>query len=592
MFRVAEGTSLITSVVMLIQKAIATAFPSISVTAAQTLVSQNMNKKMPHDYQCNAAMGLQKRLKESMGPEGAPKNPREVAERIVASMPQNKMIAKCDISGPGFINMYLSKEWVSENVKRILTHGIAAPPMEKKRIVLDYSSPNIAKDMHVGHLRSTIIGDCLGRILEFCGHEVIRINHVGDWGTQFGMLIAHLEDIAPDFDTNPPSIEDLTVFYKQAKVKFDEDEAFRERAHQEVVNLQSGKEKNVRMWKMLCAVSERMFSKVYKMLNVDPRLKMMGESFYNPLLPLMVNELKEKGLLEDDNGAKVFFPLEGKPPLIIQKSDGGYGYDSTDMTALKYRIQEQKADWVIYVVDSGQALHFELVFAAARKAGWVGDVRLDHVGFGVVQGEDKKKFKTRAGKSVRLIDLLTEARERATAIMKQRVADGVSGLTDEKELEEAAAQLGYGGVKYFDLRQNRLNDYVFNFDRMLSPDGDTNVYLQYSHARCMSILRKAPEDVDHLKEHTTITLEHPSEWDLACYILRFSDVLEQVPDDLMPNRICKYIYDLSIKLNGFYRDCRVIGAPEQNSRLLLIAVAEKVMRQGFDLLGLVTLDKI
>lgn len=577
---------------MLIQKAIATAFPSISVTAAQTLVSQNMNKKMPHDYQCNAAMGLQKRLKESMGPEGAPKNPREVAERIVASMPQNKMIAKCDISGPGFINMYLSKEWVSENVKRILTHGIAAPPMEKKRIVLDYSSPNIAKDMHVGHLRSTIIGDCLGRILEFCGHEVIRINHVGDWGTQFGMLIAHLEDIAPDFDTNPPSIEDLTVFYKQAKVKFDEDEAFRERAHQEVVNLQSGKEKNVRMWKMLCAVSERMFSKVYKMLNVDPRLKMMGESFYNPLLPLMVNELKEKGLLEDDNGAKVFFPLEGKPPLIIQKSDGGYGYDSTDMTALKYRIQEQKADWVIYVVDSGQALHFELVFAAARKAGWVGDVRLDHVGFGVVQGEDKKKFKTRAGKSVRLIDLLTEARERATAIMKQRVADGVSGLTDEKELEEAAAQLGYGGVKYFDLRQNRLNDYVFNFDRMLSPDGDTNVYLQYSHARCMSILRKAPEDVDHLKEHTTITLEHPSEWDLACYILRFSDVLEQVPDDLMPNRICKYIYDLSIKLNGFYRDCRVIGAPEQNSRLLLIAVAEKVMRQGFDLLGLVTLDKI
>ena len=269
-----------------------------------------MNKKMPHDYQCNAAMGLQKRLKESMGPEGAPKNPREVAERIVASMPrflvycilviENKMIAKCDISGPGFINMYLSKEWVSENVKRILTHGIAAPPMEKKRIVLDYSSPNIAKDMHVGHLRSTIIGDCLGRILEFCGHEVIRINHVGDWGTQFGMLIAHLEDIAPDFDTNPPSIEDLTVFYKQAKVKFDEDEAFRERAHQEVVNLQSGKETNVRMWKMLCAVSERMFSKVYKMLNVDPRLKMMGESFYNPLLPLMVNELKEKGLLEDE----------------------------------------------------------------------------------------------------------------------------------------------------------------------------------------------------------------------------------------------------------------------------------------------------
>lgn len=282
--------------------------------------------------------------------------------------------------------------------------------MEKKRVVIDYSSPNIAKDMHVGHLRSTIIGDCLARILEFCGHEVIRINHVGDWGTQFGMLIAHLQDIAPDFETNPPSIEDLTVFYKEAKVKFDEDPAFKERAHQEVVNLQSGKEQSIKMWKLLCAVSEKMFSRVYAMLNVDPRLKMMGESFYNPLMPAMVKELGEKGLLKEEcvrnskvmrsDGAKVLFPTGFETPLIIQKRDGGFGYDSTDMTALKYRIQEMKADWIIYVVDSGQALHFQQVFQAARDAGWVGDVRLDHVGFGVVQGEDKKKFKTRAGKSV------------------------------------------------------------------------------------------------------------------------------------------------------------------------------------------------
>ena len=293
------------------------------------------------------------------------------------------------------------------------------------------------------------------------------------------------------------------------------------------------------------------------------------------------------------NGAKVLFPQGFDTPLIIQKKDGGYGYDSTDMTALKYRIEEMKADWIIYVVDSGQALHFQQVFQAAKEAGWVTDkIRLDHVGFGVVQGEDKKKFKTRAGKSVRLVDLLNEARERATQIMKQRVADGVSSLTDEKEMEYSAAQLGYGGVKYFDLRQNRLSDYVFNFDRMLSPDGDTNVYLQYSHARCMSILKKSPKTVDELIKTTSISLDHSSEWDLACFILRFNDSLEQVPNDLLPNRVCKYVYDLSIKLNAFYRDCRVMGSPEQNSRILLVAAAEKTMRTAFCLLGITPLDRI
>ena len=265
------------------------------------------------------------------------------------------------------------------------------------------------------------------------------------------------------------------------------------------------------------------------------------------------------------------------------------------MTALKYRIEEMKADWIIYVVDSGQALHFQQVFQAAKEAGWVTEnIRVDHVGFGVVQGEDKKKFKTRAGKSVRLVDLLNEARERAVGIMKQRVADGVCGLTDEKEIEESAAQLGYGGVKYFDLRQNRLSDYVFNFDRMLAADGDTNVYLQYTHARCMSILRKSPTPIEELQKTTTITLENTAEWDLACFILRLSDTLEQVPNDLMPNRICKYVYDLSVKLNGFLsdKDCRVLGSPEQNSRLLLVAACEIIMRKSFSLLGITTLDRI
>ena len=263
---------------------------------------------------------------------------------IVCDRVESEFVEKTELAGPGFINLYLKKTWVAQHILNILNHGFVPPPTERKRVVIDYSSPNIAKDMHVGHLRSTIIGDSLARILEFCGHEVIRINHVGDWGTQFGMLIAHLQDIAPDFETNPPSIEDLTVFYKAAKCKFDEDEAFRERAHQEVVNLQKGVPKNLAMWKTLCQVSEKMFSKVYKMLNVDPRLKMMGESFYNPLLPAMVKELDEKGLLQDSDGAKVMFPKGFEVPLIIQKSDGGFGYDSTDMTAIKYRIQEMKAE--------------------------------------------------------------------------------------------------------------------------------------------------------------------------------------------------------------------------------------------------------
>ena len=264
------------------------------------------------------------------------------------------------------------------------------------------------------------------------------MNHVGDWGTQFGMLICHLTDIAPDFETNPPSIQDLTVFYKEAKKKFDEDPEFKKRSQEEVVRLQSGDPKDIKMWKVLCSISEKMFRKVYDLLHVDQRLELKGESFYNPLLPSIVEELESKGLLKDDNGAKVMFPEGFTVPLIVKKSDGGFGYDSTDLCALRYRIQEQKADWIIYVVDSGQALHFQQVFAAARQAGWLDtdrEIRLDHVGFGVVQGEDKKKFKTRAGKSVRLIDLLDEARERATTILNQRVEQGVTSLSDPKEIE-------------------------------------------------------------------------------------------------------------------------------------------------------------
>ena len=279
-------------------------------------------------------------------------------------------------------------------------------------------------------------------------------------------------------------------------------------------------------------------------------------------------------------------------PLIIQKKDGGFGYDSTDLMALKYRTLVTKADWIIYVVDSGQSLHFQQLFEAGRKAGWAQKTRLDHVAFGLVQGKDKKKFKTRSGKNVQLTDLLDEACERATAILRQRVESGLSNLSEEEAIVQTATQLGIGGVKYFDLRQNRLSDYVFSFDRMLSPEGDTNVYLQYTHARCMSILRKANMDLNGFRECGNISLSHRSEWSLACSILRFNDAVEKVAKDLMPNVLCKYLYDLCISLNAFYRDCRVIGTPEQNSRLLLIMAAEKVMRQGLNLLGIDVIDVV
>ncbi|KAK8797026.1 hypothetical protein WA158_003020 [Blastocystis sp. Blastoise] len=597
MSEIKEGASLLSTVTNLFVQAISTAYPCmLSKLPINAQVAQNTNSKMKHDYQCNAALSLLKTLKTEMGAE-APKNPREVAQSIMNSMPQEAIIGKLEIAGPGFINFYLNKEWVSESVKKILTRGVVPPPIEKKRVIIDYSSPNIAKDMHVGHLRSTIIGDSLARILEFAGHDVIRINHVGDWGTQFGMLISHLNDIAPDFETNPPSIQDLTVFYKEAKKKFDEDESFKKRSQEEVVHLQSGDERDIKMWKTLCSISEQMFRKVYDLLHIDQRLEVKGESFYNPLLPSVVEELTEKGLIKEDDGALVFFPKGFDVPLIVKKRDGGYGYDSTDLCAIRYRIQEQKADWIIYVVDSGQALHFQQVFAGAREAGWFDradgkEVRVDHVGFGVVQGEDKKKFKTRAGKSVRLIDLLDEARERAIGILNQRVEQGISSLTDPKDIEFAGSQLGYGGVKYFDLRQNRLSDYIFNFDRMLTPDGDTNVYMQYSHARIQSIINKCNVPIEELAKNNAIHLNEDAEWDLACYLLRFQDTLEAVYSDLLPNRICKYLYDLSQKLNAFYRDCRVIGTEEQDSRLLLCAASEKIMRQGFELLGIVPLDKI
>jgi arginyl-tRNA synthetase len=503
--------------------------------------------------------------------------------------------------------------------------------------VVDYSSPNIAKEMHIGHLRSTIIGDALARILEYIGHDVIRVNHVGDWGTQFGMLLAHLKDLQAAGRNIDVDIADLSNFYKAAKQRFDKDEDFKVRAQREVVALQSGNEENLTLWRRMVSVSESMFNKVYRLLGIDSRLSLKGESFYNPYIPAVVEEIQQKQLTTvAEGGALVVFVPGYEVPLMLRKSDGGFGYDSTDLTALKYRISDygENATWMFYVIDSGQSLHLDLVFRVAEMAGWYKPAsplpappgvtstpvatlansfidnskavpcRVEHVGFGVVQGEDRRKFKSRDGGTVKLLDVLEEARARIKALLVERIESGASSVAPE-DIDRTAEILGYGGVKYFDLKQSRTNDYVFNYDRMLSPDGDTAVYLQYAHARLMSILRKANEkgyDVEALLEATvtspSASLEwfHSSELALAIEISKFQTVIEKIVQDLCPHHLCEYLYSLATSMSTFHRNCNVLGdetSPEaRKTRLLLCVATGVVMRQVFELLGIIPLDRM
>lgn len=641
----------------LFSAAINAAFPqAAAVGAGQADVQLNaIGSKLVHHYQCNSALALyaklrgpsekkEKKPKAAAAKEGepaaaapapapepapapvaapavpagpVPASPVAAAQAIIAAVTAQGphfLIGKLEVSGPGYINIYLPSNYVSARLSYLLDQGVQAGPAPGDRArhaVVDYSSPNIAKEMHIGHLRSTIIGDAIARLLEFCGHTVTRVNHVGDWGTQFGMLIAHLKEmLASGAVTDAQldaSIGDLTGFYKAAKKRFDEEPDFKRRAHDEVVALQAGDAVNLAYWKRMVAVSATMFNEVYSRLGVDSRLQLCGESFYNPLIPPAIAEIESKGLTTVSDGALVLHVPGFEVPLMVRKSDGGYGYDSTDLAAIKYRLQDLKSDWLIYVVDQGQALHFDLVFRGAQMAGWYDPsaVRVEHCGFGVVQGEDKKKFKTRSGETVRLVDVLEEARTRARGIIEERVKGGNSPLSPE-DVEEAGRVLGYGGVKYFDLRQNRATDYVFSYDRMLSPDGDTAVYLEYAHARVMSILRKAREsavaiDTDALATNVSnmagaFTFAHPTELTLAAELMRLQDVLADIQGDLMPHRLCEYLYKLSGAFTDFHRDCNVLGADTpvnlRDSRLRLCVATSKTMKAAMGILGITPLDRI
>jgi arginyl-tRNA synthetase len=544
------------------------------------------------DYQCNNAMSVWAKIKsKGTGFKG----PQPVGQAIMKNLPASEIIESCSIAGPGFVNIVLSRNWIAKSIHTMLIDGIEtmAPRIAVKRAVVDFSSPNIAKEMHVGHLRSTIIGDTLARMLEFLKVDVLRRNHVGDWGTQFGMLIEFLFEKFPNYeDNNDLAIEDLQAFYKAAKQKFDSDPVFKEKAQQGVVSLQAGSAKYRTAWAKICEISRKEFEVLYQRLGV--RLEEKGESFYNPYIPTVLELLNEKGLIQESEGARVIF-IEGKKiPLIVVKSDGGYNYASTDLAALWYRLNEEKAEWIVYVTDVGQKDHFEMFFSAAKKAGWlpVEDdkyPKTSHVGFGLVLGDDGKRFRTRSTEVVKLVDLLDEAKVRCKSVLVER------GKGDEwtaEELDQTAEAIGYGAVKYADLKNNRLTNYTFNYDQMLNDKGNTAVYLLYAHARICSIIRKSGKDIEELKKTGTLELPHASERALGLHLLQFSEVVEEACANLLPSVLCDYLYGLSEYFTKFYSNCQVVGSAEETSRLLLCEATAVVMRKCFHILGITPVYKI
>uniref|UniRef100_A0A4W6G6J7 Arginine--tRNA ligase, cytoplasmic n=1 Tax=Lates calcarifer TaxID=8187 RepID=A0A4W6G6J7_LATCA len=517
------------------------------------------------DYQCNSAMAMAQMLKA----KGIKVNPREIAEKIVQNLPDNELTQKTEIAGPGFINIHLKRSFVSKLLSNLLINGVQPPPLasKKRKVKPQFLTPPI---------------------------NIYRLNHVGDWGTQFGMLIAHLQDKFPDYLTVSPPISDLQAFYKESKKRFDEEEDFKKRAYQCVVRLQSKEPDFIKAWNLICDVSRREFQKVYDCLDIQ--IIERGESFYQEMMTEVVKEFEEKGLLQLDEGRKVVF-VPGQPiPLTVVKSDGGYTYDTSDLAAIRQRIFDEKADVIIYVTDSGQGTHFQVVFAAAQMIGWYDPqvTRVEHAGFGVVLGEDKKKFKTRSGDTVRLMDLLEEGLKRSMDKLKEKERDKV---LSQEELIKAQRSVAFGCIKYADLSHNRINDYVFSFDKMLDDRGNTAAYLLYAFTRIRSIARLANIDEATLRkaaETTEVILDHDKEWKLGKCILRFPEILQKILDDLLLHTLCDYLYELATTFTEFYDSCYCVEKDRQTGevvkvnmwRMLLCEATAAVMAKGFDILGI------
>ncbi|ECC6542716.1 arginine--tRNA ligase [Salmonella enterica] len=540
------------------------------------------------DYQANGMMAVAKKLGMA---------PRQLAEQVLTHLDLSSIASKVEIAGPGFINIFLEPAFLAEQVQQALASdrlGVSQPT--RQTIVVDYSAPNVAKEMHVGHLRSTIIGDAAVRTLEFLGHHVIRANHVGDWGTQFGMLIAWLEKQQQE-NAGDMALADLEGFYRDAKKHYDEDEAFAERARNYVVKLQSGDAYFREMWRKLVDITMTQNQITYDRLNVTlTRDDVMGESLYNPMLPGIVADLKAKGLAVESEGATVVFldefkNKEGDPMgVIIQKKDGGYLYTTTDIACAKYRYETLHADRMLYYIDSRQHQHLMQAWTIVRKAGYVPDsVPLEHHMFGMMLGKDGKPFKTRAGGTVKLADLLDEALERARRLVAEKNPD-----MPADELEKLANAVGIGAVKYADLSKNRTTDYIFDWDNMLAFEGNTAPYMQYAYTRVLSVFRKADIDEQALASAPVIISED-REAQLAARLLQFEETLTVVAREGTPHVMCAYLYDVAGLFSGFYEHCPILSAENdavRNSRLKLAQLTAKTLKLGLDTLGIETVERM
>lgn len=553
---------------------------------SEALVRQSAKAQFG-DYQANGVMGAAKKL-------GLP--PRQLAEKVVAALDLEGIASKVEIAGPGFINIFLAPQWLATNLENALQDArLGVAPVNPQTIVVDYSAPNVAKEMHIGHIRSTIIGDAAVRTLEFLGHNVIRANHVGDWGTQFGMLIAYLEKVqnenAADMD-----LSDLEAFYREAKKNYDEDPVFAERARGYVVKLQGGDPYCREMWRKLVDITMTQNQKTYDRLNVTlTKDDVMGESLYNSMLPGIVADLKAKGLATEDEGAVVvyldeFKNKEGEPMgVIIQKKDGGYLYTTTDIACAKYRYETLGADRVLYYIDSRQHQHLMQAWTIVRKAGYVPDsVSLEHHMFGMMLGKDGKPFKTRAGGTIKLSDLLDEAVERAGQLVRGKNPD-ISGA----ELETLINAVAIGSVKYADLSKSRTTDYVFDWDNMLAFEGNTAPYMQYAYTRVSSVFKRAGIDENALTGDIVLTEE--KELALAARLLQFEETITTVAREGTPHVMCAYLYDLAGLFSGFYEACPILTAEtdaQRNSRLKLAALTAKTLKLGLNTLGIETVARM
>jgi len=575
---------------------------------------ENISKNLIHqaskeefgDYQCNVCLVLSKIYK---------RKPREIALSFVQTLKENKKISnlceELEIAGPGFINIKLKNNILIEEIKSKIICPRAGVPLSlendksyfPKKVIVDFSSPNIAKEMHVGHLRSTIIGDSIAKIFELRGYIVLRLNHIGDWGTQFGMLITQLKDIYSNNlkEIDKIKISDLVEFYKTSKSRFDNEKEFQKRSREEVVKLQSGDQQSIKAWKLLCNQSRKEFGEIYKVLNI--KIKERGESFYNPYLSSIIEELDHKKILVEDQGAKCVFlddmtNKEGNPlPLIVQKKDGGFNYATTDLAAIRYRFNSNEdgdnANRIIYVTDHGQANHFAGVFQVAKKANWIPeDCEVNHVPFGLVQGIDGKKLKTREGDTIKLKDLLSESIKRAKEDLLKRLGNERRVETDEF-ISKTSRVIGIGAVKYADLSQNRITNYQFSFEKMLSLSGNTAPYLLYTLVRISGINRKNKMNDENINsESISYTLD--LEWKLIRKLLKFDEVIISIEKDLMPNRLCSYLFELCQTFNRFYDQVPILKAEIDSkiSRLTLCALTEKTLKLSLDLLGIESLERM